>query len=265
MISKIRSDHGGEFDNHNFEELCNTYGYEHNFSTRRTPQQNRVVERRNRTLQDMARTMLNEYKLPKYFWAEVVNTACYTLNRVLIRPILKKTPFEIWNDRKPKISYFKVFGCKCFILNTKDNLGKFDAKSDECIFLGYSTSSKAYKVFNKRTNVVEESMHVTFDELDPYLHKVIYDEVDKDLHKVSIYDSHNKINNPLSIENLDETPHSDLPKAWKYQASYPSDQIIGDPSHGTKTRSSLRNICEHLAFISQIEPKSIDDAICDEH
>ena len=90
----------------------------------------------------MARTMLNENNLPKYFWAGVVNTSCYVLNRVLLRPILKKTPHELWKNKKPIIIYFKVFGCKCFILNTKNNLGKFDAKSKVRIFLGYSTSSK---------------------------------------------------------------------------------------------------------------------------
>ena len=112
----------------------------------------------------MTRTMLNENNLPKYFWAEVVNTSCYVLNRILLRPILKKTPYELWKNKKPYISYFKVFGCKCFILNAKDNFGKFDAKLDVGIFLGYSTSSKAFRVFNKRTMVVEESIHVIFYE-----------------------------------------------------------------------------------------------------
>ena len=102
----------------------------------------------------MARTMLHEYSLPLYFWAEAVNTSCYISNRVFKRPILKKMSYELWNNRKSKISYLRVFGCKCFILNTKDNLGKFDSKVDEGIFLGYSTSSKAYRVFNKRTLVV---------------------------------------------------------------------------------------------------------------
>ena len=88
--------------------------------------------------------MLNEYQLPKNFWAKVVNTTCYISNRVLIRPISKKTPYELWKNRKSKIRYFKVFGCKVHILNTKDNLGKFDAKTDEGIFLGYSAHSKVY-------------------------------------------------------------------------------------------------------------------------
>ena len=74
----------------------------------------------------MARTMLNDNNLPKYFWAEAVNTSCYVLNRILLMPILKKTPYEFWKDKKPNISYFKVLGCKFFILNTKYNLGKFE-------------------------------------------------------------------------------------------------------------------------------------------
>ncbi|KAH9725866.1 hypothetical protein KPL70_008032 [Citrus sinensis] len=173
----IRSDHGGEFENHAFEIFCNNLGIEHQFSSPRTPQQNGVVERKNRSIQEMARTMLNENALPKYFWAEAVNTACYVLNRVLIRPNLNKTPYELWKDRKPNIGYFKVFGCKCFVLNTKDNLGRFDPKSDVGIFLGYSNSSKAYRVYNKRTLVVEESMHVTFDESNPSsTEKVVVDD-----------------------------------------------------------------------------------------
>ena len=113
----------------------------------------------------MTRTMLNEHSLPKYFWAEAVNTACYVMNRVLVRPLLTKTPYELWNNKKPNVSYFKVFGCKCFILNEKDNLGKFDAKSDEGIFLGYSSVSKALRIFNKRTLIIEESIHVVFNEI----------------------------------------------------------------------------------------------------
>ena len=138
----------------------------------------------------MARTMLNENALPKYFWAEAVNTACYVLNRVLIRPNLNKTPCELWKHRKPNIGYFKVFGCKCFILNTKDNLGKFDPKSDVGIFLGYSNSSKAYRVYNKRTSVVEESMHVTFDESNPFSAEkgVANDDADGDLQEESSKD-----------------------------------------------------------------------------
>ena len=91
---------------------------------------------------------------------------CYVLNRMLIRPILKITPYELFKGRKPNVAHLKIFGCTCFILNNvKENLGKFDSKADEAIFLGYSFMSKAYRVFNRRTLNVEESIHVVFDEV----------------------------------------------------------------------------------------------------
>ena len=116
-------------------------------------------------MEEIAITLLNETNLPKYFWADAVNTACYVLNRVLIRPILKKTPYELFKGRKPNIYHFRIFGCKYFILNNgKDNLGKFDSKADEGIFLGYSSQSHAYRAYNKRTMLIEEIVHITFDE-----------------------------------------------------------------------------------------------------
>ena len=109
--------------------------------------------------------MLCESNLPRYFWAEAINTTCYILNCILIRPILKKIPYELWKERKPNIAYFHIFDCRYFILNnSKERLEKIDAKSDEAIFLGYSSSSKAFRIFNKRTLIVEESIHVIFDE-----------------------------------------------------------------------------------------------------
>ena len=163
-ISALRSDHGGEFENEKFNHFCEKYGIKHNFSAPGTPQQNGVVERKNRSLEELARTMLNESNIPKYFWADAVNTACYIINRVLIRPILKKTPYELYKGRKPNIAHLRVFGCKCFVLNNgKEKLGKFDAKADDALFLGYSLHSKAYRIFNKRLAIIEESIHVVFD------------------------------------------------------------------------------------------------------
>ena len=103
----------------------------------------------------MARTMLKEYSLPYYFWAEATNTACYISNRVFKRKILNKTHYELWNGNKPKISYLRVFGCKCYILNTKGNHEKFDSRTEEGILIGYSTINKSYMVYNKTSLVVE--------------------------------------------------------------------------------------------------------------
>ena len=98
----------------------------------------------------MARTMINETNMAKHFWAEVVNTTCYIQNRVSIRPILKKTPYELWKNRKPNISYFHPFGCTCFILNTKETLNKFDSKAQKCFLLGYSKCSKAIEYITQK-------------------------------------------------------------------------------------------------------------------
>jgi len=96
--------------------------------------------------------MLNANSTPKHLWAEAINTTCYLQNRIYIRPLIKKTPYELWKNKKPNISYFHPFGVQCFILNNKDSLGKFDSKSDEEILLGYSESYKAYRVYNSRTS-----------------------------------------------------------------------------------------------------------------
>ena len=147
-----RSDNGLEFVNSNFIEFREERGIDQELSSPRTPQQNGVVKRKNRMFEDMARTMLLASGVPKHFWAEAVAIATYIINRAMIRPLLKKTSYELLNGRKPNISHLKVLGCKCFIHNNgKDNIGKFDPRSDEGIFLGYSLTSKAYRVFNKRT------------------------------------------------------------------------------------------------------------------
>ncbi|GJX82350.1 putative ribonuclease H-like domain-containing protein [Tanacetum coccineum] len=130
---------------------------------------NGVAERRNRTLIEAARTMLADSKLPTTFWAEAVSIACYVQNRVLIVKPHNKTPYELFRGFKPALSFMKPFGCHVTILNTLDSLGKFDDKSDEGFFVGYSLSSKAYRVYNTRTRKVEENLHVGFLENKPMI------------------------------------------------------------------------------------------------
>ena len=163
-IVKIRSDHGKEFENARFESFCEKNRIKKEFSAPKTPQQNGVVERKNRVIQEMARVMLLNKQIPQKFWGEAVNTSCHIGNRIFFRAGTKKTAYEICNGKKPKVKYFRVFGSKCYILNEQENLGKFDAKSDEGIFLRYSTNSWAYRVFNKRTKMVMESINVEIDD-----------------------------------------------------------------------------------------------------
>ncbi|CAL1370846.1 unnamed protein product [Linum trigynum] len=113
--------------------------------------------------------MLLDFDCPKFLWAEAVNTAWYVLNRTTIRKIINKTPYEILKGKIPKLSYFHPFGTKCYILNTKDQIGKFDAKSEIGIFLGYSSKGQAYRVFNKKSRKVEESIQIKFDSSHPSL------------------------------------------------------------------------------------------------
>ncbi|GJZ97304.1 reverse transcriptase domain-containing protein [Tanacetum coccineum] len=144
-------------------------GIKREFSIARTPQQNGVAERRNRTLIEAARTMLADSKLPTTFWAEAVNTACYVQNRVLVVKPHNKTPYELFRGRTPALSFMRPFGCHVTILNTLDYLGKFDGKSDEGFFVGYSLNSKAFKVYNIRTKKVEEKLHIRFLEDKPII------------------------------------------------------------------------------------------------
>ncbi|GJX20249.1 ribonuclease H-like domain-containing protein [Tanacetum coccineum] len=157
----------GEFKNHAMNELCAKKGIKRKFSVARTLQQNGVAERKNKTLIEAARTMLADLLLPIPFWAEAVNTACYVLNRVLVTKPQNKTPYELLIGKPPSISFMRPFGCPLTILNTLDPLGKFDGKSDEVYLLGYSTTSKAFRVYNKRTKRVEENMHIDFLEDQP--------------------------------------------------------------------------------------------------
>nr|GEW65838.1 putative LRR receptor-like protein kinase [Tanacetum cinerariifolium] len=161
-------DRGREFDNEvQFREFCNANGITHNLLAPRTSQLNGVVEIKNRTLQEMSRTMLNEQSLPQKFWCNTVDTLTYVLNRILIRAISCKTPYELLRGRKPTLDYSRVFRIKCFIINTKDYLNKFDPNSYECVFLGNSHNSKAYIILNKHTMKIKESLNVTFDETPP--------------------------------------------------------------------------------------------------
>ena len=133
------------------ESFCTRLGISQEFSTPITPQQNDVVERKNRVIQEMARAMLHNKDVARNLWGEAVNTAYHTVNKVYFRPSTKKTPYELWKGRKPNVKYFKIFGSTCFILKDRENVGKVDSQSDEGIFLGYSSTSKAYQEYNKRT------------------------------------------------------------------------------------------------------------------
>ncbi|GJR92069.1 putative ribonuclease H-like domain-containing protein [Tanacetum coccineum] len=166
-VKAIRCDNGTEFKNAHIIELCGSKGIKRDYSNARTPQQNGVAERKNRTLIEAARTMLADSKLPTMFWTEAVRTACYVLNRVLVTSPHNKTPYALLTGNIPSVSHFKPFGCHVTILNTSDHLGKFDGKADEGYIVGYSASNKAYRVYNVPNKRVEETMNLRYLEEKP--------------------------------------------------------------------------------------------------
>jgi hypothetical protein len=178
-IKKIRSDNGTEFKNSQIEGFLEEEGIKHEFSSPYTPQQNGVVERKNRTLLDMARTMLDEHKTPDQFWAKAINTACYSINRLYLHRILKKTSYELLTGKKPNVSYFRVFGRKCFILIKRGRNSKFAPKAVEGFLVGYDSNTRAYRVFNKSTRLVEVSCDIVFEETNgSQVEQVDLDELD---------------------------------------------------------------------------------------
>jgi hypothetical protein len=178
-IKKIRSDNGTEFKNSQIKGFLEDEGIKHEFSSPYTPQQNGVVERKNRTLLGMARTILDEYKTPNQFWAEAINTTCYSINQLYLHRSLKKTSYELLTGKKPNVSYFRVFGSKCFILVKRGRKSKFAPKAVEGFLLGHDSNTRAYRVFNKSTGLVEVSCDIVFDETNgSQVEKVDLDELD---------------------------------------------------------------------------------------
>nr|GEW51441.1 retrovirus-related Pol polyprotein from transposon TNT 1-94 [Tanacetum cinerariifolium] len=165
QILMIRTDNRTEFNNEKLRAFYAKLGIVHQTSIARTPQQNGVVERRNRTLIKAARTMLIFSKAPEFLWAKAIATVCFTQNRSIVHTRHNKTPYELIHSRKPNFQYFHVFGSLCYPTNDCDDLGKMKSKADIGIFVGYSESLCVFRIYNRRTKKIMEMIHVKFDEL----------------------------------------------------------------------------------------------------
>nr|GFC44305.1 retrovirus-related Pol polyprotein from transposon TNT 1-94 [Tanacetum cinerariifolium] len=164
-VRHIRTENGTEFVNQTLRDYYEEVGISHETSVARSPQQNRVIERRNWTLIEAARTMLIYAQAPLFLWAEAVATACFTQNRSIIRLRYGKTPYELMHGKQPDLSYFHVFGSLCYPTNDGENVGKLQPKADIGIFIGYAPTKKAFRIYNRRTRRIVETIHVEFDEL----------------------------------------------------------------------------------------------------
>ena len=163
-LKKFRSDRGGEFTSAEFDSFCADVGIERQLTTPYTPQQNGVAERKNRTIVEMAKCLMFEKKIPLGFWAEAVNTSVYILNRFPTKALSKKTPFEAYSGRKPGIKHLKVFGSLCYAYVPNQQRQKLDLASKRCVFLGYGSCEKGYRLYNIETGKVIVSRDVVFNE-----------------------------------------------------------------------------------------------------
>ena len=163
-IKVLRSDNGGEYTCHMFEKYLKDKGIQHQFSVPRTPQQNGVSERMNRTIQEAARSMLNNAKLPKKFWAEAVHTAVILRNRSPTVSVNGVTPYECFHSKKPDVSHLRIFGCTAYMHVPKETRKKWDSKTKKCTFVGYSLTSKGYRLYDASTGKIHISRDVLFDE-----------------------------------------------------------------------------------------------------
>jgi hypothetical protein len=285
-VKKIRSDNGLEFKNLQVEEYLEEKGIKHEFSAPYTPQQNGLVERKNMTLINMGRTMLGEYKTRKPFWSEAVNMACHAINRLYLHRLLKNMSYELLTGNKPNVSYFCVFGRKCYILYKKGRQSKFAPKVVEGFLLGYDSNTEAYRVFNKSSRLVEVTYDVVFDatngspreqyDLDDIdenefstnaMRTMVIDDVRPQEQHVQDQPSSSTMVQPLSQyeeqvpqEKWHGTRGSACTRrqggrstACTIQRDHPMDQILGDISKGVTTRSCIANFCEHYSFVFSIE------------
>ena len=288
-IKHIRSDNGTEFKNTGLDLYLDTMGITHEFSAPYTPQQNGIGERKNRTLIEMARTMLDEYKTPRKFWPEAIDTACHVINRVYIHKLLNKTSYELLTGKKPNVSYFRLFGARCWIKDPHHK-SKFAPKAHEGFMLGYGKDSHSYRVFNLFLYKIVETVDVRFDETNGSQRELLPSTLDeappsesiKLMGTGEIMPSEAQPEEELIIsapnqpednaQTEDNTSNDDNDQheqglhlvhprvANEVQIEKIIDSINA-PGPLTRSRATqLANFCGHFSFVSISEPKKVAEA-----
>ncbi|GJR08036.1 putative ribonuclease H-like domain-containing protein [Tanacetum coccineum] len=260
-VKAIRCDNGTEFKNSSLIELCGSKGIKRDYSVARTPQQNGVAERKNRTLIEAARTMLADSKLPTMFWTEAVSTACYVLNRVLVTRPHNKTPYELLSGKVPNVSHLKPFGCHVTILNTSDHLGKFEGKADEGFLVGYSAHSKAYRVYNLSNKRIEETLNLRYMEDKPNIQGLGHEwYFDLDYLTDSLGYTRFKSNQPAGTQDtnnhagLKDDSDSESDEQLIVVPSFPSNHFLGpEVNPASDTVESTSDYAEELARLQRQE------------
>ncbi|GJR53335.1 retrovirus-related pol polyprotein from transposon TNT 1-94 [Tanacetum coccineum] len=156
-LKVLKTDRGGEFLSKEFSDFCFEHGIKRELTAPYTPEQNGVAERKNRTVVEMARSMLKSKGLPNSFWVEGVTSAVYLLNLSPTKAVWNQTPYEAWSGNKPFVSHLRVFGCLCYALQTTQK-HKLADKSKKFIFVGYCIQSKAYRLYDPTSETIVVSM-----------------------------------------------------------------------------------------------------------
>ncbi|KAL4340682.1 hypothetical protein GQ457_08G019310 [Hibiscus cannabinus] len=232
-IKTLRSDNGSEYTSRQFAIYLKKLGIHHQLTVVYTPQQNGVSERKNRTVLNMARCLLFEKKIPKGFWAEDVNTSVYLLNRLPTKALEGKTPFEAWFDATPSIGHLRVFGCVCYMHVPEVKRDKLDGRATVGVFMGYSSNSKGYRVYDLKTKKILVGRNLKFDE-------------------DSIWDwNKSVIEHSKQIVNVSSSQEQD---ATTFEVDIDSDEEIG--VRGTRTWDDIINRCN----VAILEPTSYQEA-----
>nr|GFA73833.1 hypothetical protein [Tanacetum cinerariifolium] len=222
--------------------------------------------KRNRTLVEAARTMLTFVNLPLFLWAEAIATACFTQNHSIIHKGFDKTPYELMNKRKLNIKFFRVFGCRCYLLNDYEDVGKLKAEWDIGVFVGYSKESAAFRIYNKRTRKIHESVNLNFDEISEMASKQFSLEPVSTSHNVfnerledAYFDASTLFHDPSNVHTF----YQPYPHEKKWTKDHPLYKIIGDPKSSVRTRGQLANSCLFSCLLSLVEPANVAEALKD--
>ena len=222
--------------------------------------------------------MIHNKDVAKDLWGKVVNLACHIVNQVYFRPSTKKTPYEPWKGRKSNVKYFRIFGSTCFILKDRENVGKFDSQSNEGIFLGYSSTSKAYRVLKKRTRKVMDTINVVIDEALTFDSLKDVDQLSKSIlpltlendQEVGDQDSSSPAS-PSAIQVSEDASTSFQPKdhlekepSYRIKLNHPPDAIKGNMNELTLRKHTVDKFVSYSCYLSQVELAKVEDALQDE-
>ncbi|KAM2949706.1 hypothetical protein FF1_036572 [Malus domestica] len=256
-VKCLRSDREGEFLSAEFDRYCNGQGIQRQLTMAYTPPQNGVFKRKNRTVVDMAKSMLHEKNLPYAFWVEAVNTAVYLINRCPTKALKKSTPFEAYSGRKPGITHLKIFGSLCYVHIPSNLRHKLQENSHKCIFVGYGTSEKGYRLFDPISRKIILSRDVTFDESASWNWKLHYRCTTDSEVKFPVITELKSSNEAYEIG---ESSHFEENNGSQIEGVSDRSQIYDD------TAKKWRSISEIMAQCNMciIEPESYDDVAKDD-